>query len=141
MVQAPRPASLTRHRDSSGGALHLDLAGTTPKSSTGAGNTPGASVDPGAWPLQFLPVTSQQQETVRIAVGAINAWLGSSGDLDTLNAYIEGLAQDGDPDLELQLSKGLAVVGGILVRRLAKEKGTDPHRELADIVWMTEQHG
>ncbi|WP_203924731.1 hypothetical protein [Rugosimonospora africana] len=86
-------------------------------------------------------MTAQQQETVRIAVGAINAWLSTADGLDNLTNYLESLARDGHPDLELQLSTGLAVVGGILARRLAEAKGTDPYRELADIVRLTERYG
>jgi hypothetical protein len=85
-------------------------------------------------------MTEKQQETVRMAIGAINAWLGDD-DMSTLDEYIEGLARDGNAYVDLQLATGLVVVGGILARRLAEAKGTSVYDELAAIVRMTEQYG
>jgi hypothetical protein len=90
--------------------------------------------------VSSLSMTEKQQETVRMAIGAVNAWLGDD-DMTTLDEYIEGLLRDGHPDVDLQLATGLVVVGGILVRRLAEVKGTSVHDELAAIVRMTERYG
>jgi hypothetical protein len=46
--------------------------------------------------------------------------------------YIEGLTKDGHPDLDLQLSTGLAVVDGILAKRLVE--ATEP---ILIMSWLT----